>query len=65
MYLKLHSHFDIHLFLIPLLLQDRFNVVEEYIKDTREIQLTVVKYLDSLFDYGSGGVCSSLLAYVK
>ncbi|CAL8143621.1 unnamed protein product [Orchesella dallaii] len=64
MYLKLHNQFDIHAFLIPLLLQDRFNVVEEYIKDSRDIQVNIVKFLDSCFDYGSSGVNSTLFAYV-
>ncbi|ODN03320.1 Exonuclease mut-7 [Orchesella cincta] len=65
MYLKLHNHFDIHSFLIPLLLQDRFNVVEEYLKDTPDIQINIVRFLDSCFDYGSAGVSGTLFAYVN
>lgn len=64
-HLKLHDMFDIHPFLLPLVLQDKLGVVEEYLEGcpSQNQQKELLKFLDSQFSIGSGSVYGNLLTY--
>lgn len=65
MRLKLHNHFTMYEFLIPLLLQDKCNLVEDYVRDTPQIQQDLVKFLDDQFTDGNHAVYPQLFGFVR
>lgn len=64
-HLKLHDMFDIHTFLLPLVLQDKLGIVEEFLEGcpSQSQQKELLKFLDSQFSVGSGSVYGNLLTY--
>lgn len=51
--LKLHAHFTIDDFIIPLILQDKLYAVDEFLGDSKSRQIEVVKFLDSILGQSS------------
>lgn len=49
--LELHEHFGIHEFIVPLILQDRLSVVEQYLAKAPNITTELVVFLDTWLDH--------------
>jgi hypothetical protein len=46
--LNLHEHFSVEKFVVPLILQDRMSIAEEYLEWSVEQQKETVKIFDDL-----------------
>jgi hypothetical protein len=46
--LQMHEHFDLEQVLLPLILQDKVNVLESYLANSRDTQVKCLIYLDEM-----------------